>query len=539
MGKNIKQKPLVLSIRTGLMQLAVAGSLFTSTQPSSAFPDIFQLSELDGTNGFAINGIAEGDGSGRAVGFAGDINGDGTDDIIISAPWADTGTTNTGQSYVLFGRAGTFSASIELSDLDGSNGFSINGIAAESRTGFSASRAGDVNGDGISDLIIGAYRVDSNGDNSGQSYVVFGHTGSFSSHIELSDLNGNNGFIINAVSAGDFAGVSVNTAGDVNNDGIADLIIGAPAADPNGSSSGQAYLVFGQSNGFSGILELSDLDGANGFVLNGGLEGDFAGRSVSLAGDINNDAIDDWLIGAPSASAGSGQTYLIFGNSIGFDNPLPLDAFDGTNGVNLNGFNVGASIGTAVSGAGDVNGDGIDDVITSGRVGNFGFYRSGISYVVFGRSNGFPANVELIQLSASDGFEILGGETTDYSSMFSLAAAGDVNSDGLDDLLIGARYATPNGDNSGESYVIFGNSDSFPSRLEVSDLNGTNGFAIRSISAGDQSGVAVSSAGDFNDDGINDLLIGSHLADPNGSASGQSYVIFGQPEILFSNGFEN
>ncbi|ELR99808.1 integrin alpha, partial [Gloeocapsa sp. PCC 73106] len=162
------------------------------------FPSQFELSSLNGSNGFAINGINNGDVSGGSVSSAGDINGDGIDDLIIGAYGADpSGRSDAGQSYVVFGRAGGFSASLNFSSLSGSNGFAINGINNGDRSGRSVSSAGDINGDGIDDLIIGAYGADPSGRNgAGQSYVVFGRAGGFSASLNLSSLSGSNGFAI-------------------------------------------------------------------------------------------------------------------------------------------------------------------------------------------------------------------------------------------------------------------------------------------------------------------------------------------------------
>ncbi len=118
---------------------------------------------------------------------------------------------------------------------DGSNGFALNGVAAGNRSGSSVSNAGDINGDGIDDLIIGAPEPNSSG--SGTSYVVFGGTEvGATGTLELSSLDGSNGFALNGVATGDRLGSSVSNAGDINGDGIDDLIIGAPDADPNNNS---------------------------------------------------------------------------------------------------------------------------------------------------------------------------------------------------------------------------------------------------------------------------------------------------------------
>jgi Ca2+-binding RTX toxin-like protein len=216
---------------------------------NSGFGAGLDLSTLNGSNGFAINGIAVGDQSGNSVSSAGDVNGDGFDDLIIGALGASpNGIRNAGQSYVVFGSNSGFGAGLDLSTLNGSNGFAINGIAANDYSGWSVSSAGDVNGDGFDDLIIGARGADPNGiDFAGQSYVVFGSNSGFGAGLDLSTLNGSNGFAINGIAANDRSGSSVSSAGDVNGDGFDDLIIGAKYADPNGISiAGQSYVVFGQ-----------------------------------------------------------------------------------------------------------------------------------------------------------------------------------------------------------------------------------------------------------------------------------------------------
>jgi Ca2+-binding RTX toxin-like protein len=501
------------------------------------FGPTFNLSDLNGSNGFAINGIAAGDLSGYSVSSAGDVNGDGFDDLIIGANRADpNGISDAGQSYVVFGSNSGFGAGLDLSTLNGSNGFALNGIAAYDFSGPSVSSAGDVNGDGFDDLIIGARTPSPNGMRfAGQSYVVFGSNSGFGAGLDLSTLDGSNGFAINGIAAYDASGYSVSSAGDVNGDGFDDLIIGARSASPNGISvAGQSYVVFGSNSGFGAGLDLSTLDGSNGFALNGIGVFNQSGSSVSSAGDVNGDGFDDLIIAARLASPNgifyAGQSYVVFGSNSGFGAGLDLSTLDGSNGFAINGIAANDLSGESVSSAGDVNGDGFDDLIIGARSADpNGMSYAGQSYVVFGSNSGFGAGLDLSTLNGSNGFAINGMAASDLLGE-SVSSAGDVNGDGFDDLIIGAHGADPNGISSaGQSYVVFGSNSGFGAGLDLSTLNGSNGFAINGIAAYDRSGWSVSSAGDVNGDGFDDLIIGARTADPNGmSYAGQSYVVFGK-----------
>ena len=407
--------------------------------------------------------MAKDDWSGRSVGNAGDVNGDGFDDVIIGAPLADPNSrAGAGSSYVVFGKASGFSAVQNLSDLDGSNGFRLDGTATNNNSGWSVSNAGDVNGDGFNDVIIGAQRADS-------SYLVFGKASGFSAAMDLSSLDGNTGFRMDGATDLEFTGISVSGLGDINGDGFDDLIIGSESRnlyDYGASPITPSFVVFGKVSGFDPTLNLSSLDGINGFQLDifsgSGLA--FA-KSVSDAGDVNGDGYDDLIVGThfPSAyhNANNGNaSYVVFGKSSGFDSAFTLNDLDGSNGFRLD--KAGADLydisGLSVSSGGDINGDGFGDLIIGARTDIVDFYQGGASYVVFGKASGFSAALDLSALDGSDGFRLRGGTYFEYTGT-SVSGAGDVNGDGFDDLVVGAAFADPNGSNSGSSYIIFGRSD--------------------------------------------------------------------------------
>jgi hypothetical protein len=277
---------------------------------------------LNGANGLAINGVDADDWSGCSVSGAGDFNGDGFDDIIIGARYGDvalngnpTGVADAGEAYVVFGKAVFSTSSIELGGLDGTTGIILQGISAGDSFGVSVSGAGDMNGDGYDDIVVGAFWSDLGGVNSGSSYVIFGKAIFASSKMSMSTLNGANGFVLRGIDAHDGSGYCVSDAGDVNGDGFADIIISAPYADPNAAESGESYVVFGNSS-FSAVLPLATLNGDNGFMLKGI---DQSGFSVDGGGDFNGDGFDDVVIGAfsgdPFGMVEAGETYVVYGDS--------------------------------------------------------------------------------------------------------------------------------------------------------------------------------------------------------------------------------
>lgn len=500
---------------------------------------VLQLSSLDGSFGFRIDGQEIDDQTGLSVSGIGDFNGDGYDDLIIGAPYFDHGGLgNAGASYVLFGTDADFGADeslgaeFDLSKLNGVLGFRLDGVAIDDQSGWSVSSAGDFNGDGLDDLIVGAWGADPNGGESGSSYVVYGTASNMGASFDLAGLNGTNGFRIDGAAAGDESGYSVSSAGDVNGDGFDDIIIGAYSADPNGAASGSSYVVFGTSDNMGASFDLSGLDGTDGFRLDGVVADDQSGWSVSSVGDFNNDGFDDLVVGAYSADPDGlgeeGASYVIFGSDdwTADSGIVNLDDLDGADGFRLDGDTAGDESGYSVSNAGDVNGDGFDDLIIGARsAGNNGAL-SGSTYIMFGTNAGVAASVNLSGFNGTNGFRLDGAAAGDEGG-YSVSSAGDINGDGFDDLIIGAWGADYNGEDSGSTYVLFGSDAAFSASIDLSGLDGTNGFRIDGDVAGDRSGISVSGAGDINGDGYDDLIIGADGADPNGSESGAAYVVYG------------
>ena len=429
---------------------------------------------------------------------------------------------------------------IDLASLTTSQGFSIFGAAANDWSGYSVSNAGDVNNDGYDDIIIGSPFADPNSRfNAGTSYVIYGGSTTSNTNVDLLNL-GNRGFAIFGAGGSGWpaSGWSVSSAGDINNDGFSDVILGAPSESPSSRAyAGTSYVIYGNSTASNTNIDLLNL-GSRGFAIYGGTANDYSGRSVSNAGDVNNDGYDDIIIGSPLAEPSSrneaGTSYVIYGNSTASNTNIDLLNL-GSRGFAIYGAAINDQSGISVSNAGDINNDGYDDIIIGASYATTSSREyAGTSYVIYGGNTASNTNIDLLSLG-NRGFAIFGAATQDNSGT-SVSNAGDVNNDGYDDIIIGSPFADPSSrDDAGISYVIYGGNTASNTNIDLLNLR-NRGFAIFGAATQDNSGTSVSNVGDVNNDGYDDIIIGSPLADPSSrDAAGTSYVIYGRSTIGNTN----
>ena len=302
-----------------------------------------------------VNGDAPNDGAGRSSAALKDFNGDGRVDLAMGAPGNGAGGSDAGAVYIVFGQATLADRDVTGLASRPAEGLVIIGENAGDLAGEDVANCGDFNGDGFSDLIIGARRNGQGGADAGAAYVIFGRPGPGAT-IDLGTL-GTAGFKIVGEDGGDQAGTSVSGAGDVNGDGFADIVIGAPNAGPN---AGRAYVIFGRAT-TPGEIDLTNLAAADGFRIDAEFSNDALGRSVASAGDVNGDGYDDILVGAPFAfiygTGGAGAAYVIYGRptSASTVNSIGDDVLAGTASDDM----IDAALGGTDSANGGAGNDGI------------------------------------------------------------------------------------------------------------------------------------------------------------------------------------
>ncbi|MGG9964033.1 FG-GAP-like repeat-containing protein [Ferruginibacter sp. SUN106] len=431
---------------------------------------------------------------GAAVACAGDVNGDGYSDIIVGAYFYDNGQTDEGAAFVYQGSP-TGISNVIAATLESNQSGSLFGLAVAS--------AGDVNGDGYSDVIVGAFNYDNGETDEGAAFVYHGSSNGLSAAQTrtLSPDSQNQAGIGDAVAG----------AGDVNGDGYSDVIIGASAYDDGlNTDEGRAWVYYGHATGLSATPDVT-LDDAN-------LAGSFFGYSVANAGDINGDGYSDVIVGAIFYDGEKGRAFVYYGHAAGLSTIADLSLDDANQ--------PGARFGVTVSGAGDVNGDGYSDVI----IGAYLYddpspanTNEGRAYVHYGSAGGLSVAANVTLSDADQANAYLGNY---------VASAGDVNGDGYSDVVVGASGYDDTFADEGVAFIYFGSaaglSATHNQMLDDANVTGA-GFGIR-----------VASAGDVNGDGFADVVVTSIAWD---GEKGRGWVYYGHavtglsatPDVILDN----
>jgi hypothetical protein len=423
---------------------------------------------------------------GFSVAGVGDMNKDGFADVLIGMP-QDAASSNPGGAFLVYGKANNTTGSLAEYQKDivalGATPAALSITSTFDTAGFSVSSAGDVNGDGWSDMIISAHFqvVSGLAGNTGKTYVVYGSAAlSALQTISLGSVGGSvPGFVISGWQAGEESGTSVSSAGDFNGDGKADMLVSAYFNDTAGTNAGMTYVVLGKNGNVA--VDLEDIkNNIGGFAIRGENASDFSGVSVSSGGDINGDGLGDIIIGAiiggsANANPYSGKTYVVFGRSTA---NATIDL--GQVAAGVGGFAIVSSAddeqsGHSVSSAGDINGDGLADIILGAPFkAEGGGANTGYSFVVYGKSSTTQVNLTDIGNNIG-GFAIIGQGAQDLSG-YSVGAAGDLNGDGLADLIVGSHGydAAHSGVQTGRSYIIFGSKNGAFAAGSAVDNTGTS-----------------------------------------------------------------
>ncbi len=461
----------------GFADVIVGAALYDNGQANEGAAFVY----MGGTAAFSPtpDALLEGDQAsasfGNSVAGAGDVNGDGFADVIVGAQQYDNGQIDEGAAFIYYGGGGAFDptadAQLELNQASGFSGVSVAG-------------AGDVNGDGYGDVIVGASRYDNGQTNEGAAFVYFGGAGAFNSTADT---------LLESNQASALFGVSVASAGDVNGDGFADVIVGALLYANGTPDEGAAFVYFGGTGAFDSTADAQ---------LESNQAGAQFGTSVAGAGDVNGDGFADIIVGADqydNGQANEGAAFIYFGGA---------GAFNPTADAQLESDQALALFGVGVSGAGDVNGDGFADVVVGAQLFDNGEANEGAAFVYFGGAGAFDftadAQLESNQASASFGLNVAG--------------AGDVNGDGFADVIVGAQLYDNGQTDEGGAFVYFGGAGVFNSTADA-QLESNQEVALF--------GLSVAGAGDVNGDGFADVIVGAIFYDNGQTNEGAAFVYFG------------
>jgi hypothetical protein len=415
---------------------------------------------------------------GNSVSSAGDVNGDGYSDVVLGAVYYNNGNTDEGRAYLYLGSA---------SGLSTTAAWTGESNQASAYYGNSVSSAGDVNGDGYSDVIVGAVDYSNGESNEGRAYLYLGSTSGLSTTASWTGES-------NQASAA--YGFSVSSAGDVNGDGYSDVVVGAGLYDNGQTNEGRAYLYLGSASGLSTTASwMGESNQASDLFGN-------YGRSVSTAGDVNGDGYSDVVVGAlryDNGQTNEGRAYLYLGSTSGLSTTA---SWTGESNQ------ASAQYGLSVSSAGDVNGDGYSDVLVGAYLYDNGETDEGRAYLYHGSASGLSTTAAWT------------GESNQASAYYgySVSSAGDVNGDGYSDVVLGAAYYNNGNTDEGRAYLYLGSASGLlPNASWASDSN--QEYA--------EYGSSVSTAGDVNGDGYSDVLVGAPSYDNGETDEGRSFIYLG------------
>ena len=465
---------------------------------------------------YLFRGEGAGDGAGGWVAPAGDVDGDGLDDVLIAAYWNDEGGMDAGKCYLLMGK--DLGVERQMSLADASWGFvgeagrveddpDCEDIAPDDPrcggdwAGHSLNSAGDVDGDGLPDIVMSGYLSDANGYDSGKAYLVFAAGLSGRGTMSLGDSD----YAFVGEQVLDRLGHSIHGAGDVDGDGLNDLITGAYGFDAGGENAGKAYLVLASSLKKKRTLQFPD---DADFAWDGEAEGDEAGYINSPAGDIDGDGLGDFMttaqrnqeggVGmAPSGEHGAGKIYVFLGADIDLLERGATYSLADVDRAWL-GETGDDAVGYGTNAVGDFDGDGVADVMTASYGSNEAGDAAGKAYVMTGASMAAPGTRSL----ADAAYGFTGADAGDWAG-FGAGPAGDFDRDGLDDIVVGGMWHTDTLLGAGSGYLVLSGSLAGPGTYSLSDAD----HIFPGEAELDTAGYKLATTGDMNGDGMPDLMV--------------------------------
>jgi hypothetical protein len=483
----------------------------------------------------------------------GDVNGDGIKDLVIGAYQSSYNGVNSGSAFVVFGGSGI---AVGNKPFDIATNYNIRydgGAANDNLTAYGALQIGDVNGDSLPDLVLGAYGASNNGASSGSAWVMFStlidDVGATTGNNKPLSTGTNYNIRYDGGAANNNLTIyGVLQIGDVNGDSLPDLVLGAYGASNNGASSGSAWVMFSTLIDDVGATTGNNKPLSTGTNYNIRYDGGAANDNLTIysalqIGDVNGDSLPDLVLGAYNASnngASSGSAWVMFstliddvGATTGNNKPLST----GTN-YNIRYDGGAANDNLTIYGAlqiGDVNGDSLPDLVLGAYGADNNGVSSGSAWVMFstliddvGATTG---NNKPLSTGTNYNIRYDGGAASDFLTAYSALQIGDVNGDSLPDLVLGTYNAINNGASSGSAWVMFSTliDDVGATTGNTKPLSTGTNYNIRYDGGAANDFLTYNGAlqiGDVNGDSLPDLVLGAYNASNNGASSGSAWVMF-------------